>query len=255
MIGSFVRLRNAAGLTGAFGKPGDERHGDIVLGRVVPGCVSEAQGDQVTAVKRLRAPRGIAEQVESIPTDGPIGRGAETMGGVHLDTMPVLPGHPVGAGALPDETLDLRAVGHLVTVTRICVSIESMKNTNSSVDQVSGRTATAIDNQIAAVSADQTGEPLNLKAMRWVDDPETGQRVRKEVTIRVRRWWWKDEAGQVMLDVRYGNKRMELAPKKPTIEVGSMDRLLPTLEQVREAVVAGELDKAIAASSVRPDAV
>ena len=107
-----------------------------------------------------------------------------------------------------------------------------------------------IDNQIAAVAADQTGEPLNLKAMRWIDVPETGQRVRKEVPVRVRRWWWKDEAGQVMLDVRYGNKRMELAPKKPTIEVGSMDQMLPTLEQVREAVVAGELDKAIAASSV-----
>lgn len=110
---------------------------------------------------------------------------------------------------------------------------------------------TAIDNQIAAVAADQTGEPLNLKAMRWVDDPETGQRVRKEIPVRVRRWWWKDEAGQVMLDARYGNKRMELAPKKPTIEVGSMDQLLPILEQVREAVVPGELDKAIAASSVR----
>jgi hypothetical protein len=43
---------------------------------------------------------------------------------------------------------------------------------------------------------------------------------------------------------------MELTPKKPTIEVGPMEQLLPTLEQVREPV-AGELDKALVAGSVR----
>ena len=30
--------------------------------------------------------------------------------------------------------------------------------------------------------------------------------------------------GGLMLDVRYGNKRIELAPKKPTIEVGDTDK-------------------------------
>lgn len=109
----------------------------------------------------------------------------------------------------------------------------------------------AIDQQIAAARSEITGEPMTLKAQRWVDDPETGQRVRRELPLKVRRWWWKDEAGQLMLEIRYGNRRMELVPKKPTIEVGTMDQLVPTLEQVREAVAAGELDKAIAASSVR----
>ena len=31
--------------------------------------------------------------------------------------------------------------------------------------------------------------------MRWVDDPETGERVRKEVPVRFRPWYWKDEQG------------------------------------------------------------
>ncbi|HEY9818271.1 MAG TPA: DUF6641 family protein [Candidatus Obscuribacterales bacterium] len=109
----------------------------------------------------------------------------------------------------------------------------------------------AIDSQIAAAHSEITGEPMTLKAMRWVDDPETGQRVRRELPRKVRRWWWKDEAGQLMLDIRYGNRRMELMPKKPTIQVGSMDQLVPTLEQVREAVAAGELDKVIGAAKVR----
>ena len=109
----------------------------------------------------------------------------------------------------------------------------------------------AIDQQIAAAQAEIAGDPHKLRAMRWVDDPETGQRVRREVPIKVRHWWWRDEAGSVMLDIRYGNRRMLLAPNKPTIQVGSMDQLVPTMEQVREAVAGGELDKAIAASSVR----
>ena len=54
-----------------------------------------------------------------------------------------------------------------------------------------------------------------------------------------------------MLDVRYGNKRIELAPKKPTIEVGETDNLVPALETIKEAVIAGELDKQLAAVKQR----
>lgn len=87
--------------------------------------------------------------------------------------------------------------------------------------------------------------------MRWVKDPETGERVRREVPLRLRRWWWKDEKGGLMLDVRYGNKRIELAPKKPAIEVGDTDKLVPTPETIKEAVIAGELDQQLAAAKVR----
>ncbi len=109
----------------------------------------------------------------------------------------------------------------------------------------------AIDNQIAAAKADANGEPFEPRRMRWVTDPETGERTRKKVPLRLRRWWWKDEKGGLMLDVRYGNKRIELAPKKPTIEVGKIENLIPTLETIKEAVIAGELDKQLAAAKVR----
>ncbi len=108
-----------------------------------------------------------------------------------------------------------------------------------------------IDNQIAAAKADANGEPFELLVMRWVKDPDTEERVRKEVPLRLRRWWWKDEKGGLMLDVRYGNKRIELATKKPTIEVCDTDKLIPTLETIKEAVIAGELDKQLAAAKVR----
>ena len=54
-----------------------------------------------------------------------------------------------------------------------------------------------------------------------------------------------------MLDVRYGNKRIELTPRKPTIEVGETENLIPTLETIKEAVIAGELDKQLAAAKQR----
>ena len=109
----------------------------------------------------------------------------------------------------------------------------------------------ATDNQIAAAKADANGEPFESRGMRWVKDHETDERARKEVPLRLRRWWWKDEKGGLMLDVRYGNKRIELAPKKPTIEVGDTDKLIPTLETIKEAVIAGELDKQLAAAKQR----
>ena len=109
----------------------------------------------------------------------------------------------------------------------------------------------AIDNQIAAATADANGETLELRGMRWVKDPETGERVRREVPLRLRRWWWKDEKGGLMLDVRHGNKRIELAPKKPAIEGGGTDKLIPTPETIKEASIAGELDKQLAGAKVR----
>ncbi len=47
-----------------------------------------------------------------------------------------------------------------------------------------GKMLEALDLQIEAA-----------KAMRWVKDPETGERVRKEVPVRSRPWFWKDEQG------------------------------------------------------------
>ena len=51
-----------------------------------------------------------------------------------------------------------------------------------------------------------------------------------------------------MLDVRYGNRRLEIKPKKAAIEVGSKDNLVATLKTLKEAVEAGELDQVLLAA-------
>ena len=106
-----------------------------------------------------------------------------------------------------------------------------------------GKMLDALDLQIEAAKAMLNGDTFIRRAMRWVKDPETGERVRKEMPVRFRPWYWKDEQGNYMLDVRYGNRRIELKPKKPAIEIGEAENLVPTLETLREAVNAGELGK------------
>ncbi|MCM8737281.1 hypothetical protein M5E06_24480 [Azospirillum sp. A1-3] len=98
--------------------------------------------------------------------------------------------------------------------------------------------------QIEAATATMKGEMFIRRVGRWVD--VDGTKEHKEVPVRFRPWWFKDEAGTVHLHIRYGNKPLELKPGKSVVTVGTMDQLVPVLEQVRQAVTAGELDKAIA---------
>ena len=100
-----------------------------------------------------------------------------------------------------------------------------------------------IDLQISAAKAMLNGETFIRRAPRWIEDPETGDRVRKDMPVRFRPWYWKDEQGNYMLEIRYANKRIELKPKKTAIEVGNPRHLVLTLELLRDAVNAGELDK------------
>ena len=52
-------------------------------------------------------------------------------------------------------------------------------------------------------------------------------------------------AGTVYLTVRYGNRKPDIQPGKPTTEVGSGDNLVATLEFLAGAVKKGELDEVL----------
>ena len=86
------------------------------------------------------------------------------------------------------------------------------------------------------------------RGARSVRDAGTGERVRREVPLRFRKWWWLGPDGRVMLDVRYGARRLEIKPKKATVEVGAREELVPVLTLLKEAVAAGELDAVLLAA-------
>ena len=79
---------------------------------------------------------------------------------------------------------------------------------------------------------------------------ETGGKELREVSVRFRRWWWKDDAGKTFLTVRHGAKLLEIAPGKRAIEIGAFEDLAEKISILREAVRAGELDSCAASMSI-----
>lgn len=68
-------------------------------------------------------------------------------------------------------------------------------------------------------------------------------------TRKVKEWFWTAESGKVNVAIRYGSKVIELAKGKNAIELAGTADLVPTLQLVRDAVIAGELDEAISSAS------
>ena len=106
-----------------------------------------------------------------------------------------------------------------------------------------------IADQIAAANAAAEGSIYASKRAKFVQHSETGERKQIEIATRVKPWWWKSPTGKVVVAVRYGAARIELAKGKNAIEVGSMGDLVAALEAVKEAVAVGELDSQIERAS------
>lgn len=95
----------------------------------------------------------------------------------------------------------------------------------------------------------EQGQHYTPKRLRSLRDADTGARVVKEVTVRIKPWFWTGEKGECLLAINYGSKQIELQKGKTAIDVGSTDKLVPVLETVITAVKNGELDVQIEAAS------
>ena len=97
--------------------------------------------------------------------------------------------------------------------------------------------------------AQATGETYAPTRQRVIKDPETG--LRREVTVpkRIRPWLFVAYNGRVCLSVKYGSRVMELAKGKSAVEVSGPQELIKTLEAIKAAVEAGELDAMIDTAS------
>ena len=83
----------------------------------------------------------------------------------------------------------------------------------------------------------------------YVTDEETGERKQVELARRVKPWWFTAANGKTVLALRYGAKPIEIIKGKNAIEVAGMDDLIATLEVIKEAAQAGELDAQIEQAS------
>ena len=106
-----------------------------------------------------------------------------------------------------------------------------------------------IDEQIGLATALLNGTTYQPTKFKNVVNAETSEKQYQQVPKKVRAWYWRNEAGKVNLVVRYGARVIELAKGKNSIELENEAAILPTLDLIKKAVEAGELDGAIKAVS------
>lgn len=97
--------------------------------------------------------------------------------------------------------------------------------------------------------AQQSGTQFAPIKFRTLTDRETGERKQVETSKRVKAWWFTGENGKLSLSVRYGTKVLELAKNKWAVELANEKDLVATLDVIKTAVLAGELDDAISQAS------
>ena len=102
--------------------------------------------------------------------------------------------------------------------------------------------------QIQLAKAQKDGGTFTVKKFKTVKDYD-GSSKSIELQKRVRQWWFVSTDGKVCVNVRYGAKLIELAKGKTAVEVATADDLIKTLEIIKSAVEAGELDSQIEQAS------
>ena len=105
--------------------------------------------------------------------------------------------------------------------------------------------------QIQLAKSQLDGKPFVVMKYKTVKDRETGLRKQVETNKRVKAWWFVADNGKLVLSIRYGTKVLELAKGKWAVELGAEKDLVPVLETLKGAVLAGDLDAQIDAASVK----
>ena len=102
--------------------------------------------------------------------------------------------------------------------------------------------------QIQLAQAKSIGSTYGPKITKRFKDREGNVKL-LEVPKRVKPWWFTAQNGRVCVVLRYGSKVLEIAPNKTAIELEKPTDLIPTLEKIKSAVEAGELDHLIEAAT------
>ena len=93
-----------------------------------------------------------------------------------------------------------------------------------------------------AIQAGTEFVPVKIRSVR---DQETGETRKVEIPKRLKPWWWSSENGKMCITVRYGARTLEVIEGKNAIETENIAGVITTLEVLRPAVDAGELDSRI----------
>lgn len=105
--------------------------------------------------------------------------------------------------------------------------------------------------QMELAKAQANGGEYRVTKYRSYTDTATGKRRQVEAHVTVKPWWFSTHSGKLAVSVRYGSRVLELAKGKYAVEVAQATDLTKTLDAIRAAVLAGELDAAIDAAATK----
>jgi len=105
--------------------------------------------------------------------------------------------------------------------------------------------------QIELAKAQEQGTQFRVAKFKSYTDTETGMRKQVEQHVTIKPWWFTTDAGKLAISVRYGSRALELARGKFAVEVTQAKDLTATLDAIKTAVLAGELDSAIDAAATK----
>lgn len=112
--------------------------------------------------------------------------------------------------------------------------------------------ANKLHEQIQLVTAKKDGKNFAPLHFRSVRDRDTGEIKRIELPKRIRPWFFTSDSGKICLQIKYGSKVIDISGKnKSTIELASTDDLIKTLELVKTATLAGELDALLESAGLK----
>ena len=134
---------------------------------------------------------------------------------------------------------------HMSALTTLKLTAAQKPTNIPQVQQRRNKLVKRLWEQAELAKAQQAGTTFSPIKFRTHTDAETGVRKQVETNKRVKAWWFVTDAGKLALSVRYGTKVLELARGKYAIEVGAEKDLVTTLDVIKAAVLAGDLDAVI----------
>jgi hypothetical protein len=139
------------------------------------------------------------------------------------------------------------------TLSSLKLTTAQKGNTISAAQSRRNKMSKRLWEQIQLATAQAGGTEFRPSKFRTIKDEATGFRKQVEVPKRVKPWWFTAESGKTAIAVRYGARVLELAKGKFAVELASSADLVPTLEILKSAIEAGELDGQLerASTSVR----
>lgn len=101
--------------------------------------------------------------------------------------------------------------------------------------------------QIQLAKAEQSGAIYAPSVMKSIKDPTTGENKRVEQPKKIKPWWWVGDNGKTCITIRYGAKPLDLKDGHNAVETTGIAEVITTLQVIKTAVEAGDLDVQIEA--------